>query len=109
MVVKVEEKFEKTRDAKSKEYILRGEKNVKHYDRIQKKNKKKNIRKFHKNLNIQLQLIRKKTQLIGMCIRYTYSKLKAHQESVSQRLSKARTIPFKNCACGDYPPTACKI
>ena len=29
MVVKVEEKFEKTRDAKSKEYILRGEKKCK--------------------------------------------------------------------------------
>ena len=38
MIIKVEEKFEKTRNVKigdkSKIYILRGERNAKYYDRI---------------------------------------------------------------------------
>ena len=38
MVVKVKEKFEKTRhvknNVKSKKYILRGQKNVRYYDKI---------------------------------------------------------------------------
>ena len=40
---------------------------------------------------------------------HRYGKLKAHQESVPLRVSTAGIILFKNCAFGDYPPTACKI
>ena len=44
MVVKVKEKFEKTRrfknKYKSKKYILRGERNARFYDRIQSNEKK---------------------------------------------------------------------
>ena len=34
MVVKVKEKFEKTKRVKSKTYILRGQRNVRYYERI---------------------------------------------------------------------------
>ena len=50
-----------------------------------------------------------KTKPISMCDRHTYSKLKAHRESVPLRVSTAGIILFKNCAIGDYPPTACQI
>ena len=44
MVVKIKEKFEKTRhvknNEKSKKYILRGERNVRYYDRILSNKKK---------------------------------------------------------------------
>ena len=40
---------------------------------------------------------------------HTYGKLKAHWESVPLRVSTARIVPIKNCAFGDYPPTAFKI
>ena len=45
MVVKVKEKFEKTRHVKnndkSKKYILRGERNVKHHERILSKSRER--------------------------------------------------------------------
>ena len=47
MVVKVKEKIEKTRHVKnndkSKKYILRGERNVRYYERVSNKNKSNNI------------------------------------------------------------------
>ena len=46
MVVKVKEKFEKTRhiknNDKSKKYILRGERNVRYHDRVLSNKKKSN-------------------------------------------------------------------
>ena len=53
MVVKVKEKFEKTRhiknNDKSKKYILRGERNVRYHDRVLSNKKKSNIFNFISN------------------------------------------------------------
>ena len=53
MVVKVKEYFEKTRQVKnnhkSKNYILRGERNVRYHDRVLSKKKKSNNFDFISN------------------------------------------------------------
>ena len=53
MVVKVKEKFEKTRHVKnknkSKKYILRGERNVRYHDRVLSNKKKSNNFNFISN------------------------------------------------------------
>ena len=53
MVVKVEEKFEKTRHVKnnnkSKKYILRGERNVRYHDKVPSNKKKSNNFNFISN------------------------------------------------------------
>ena len=53
MVVKVKEKFEKTRDIKnndkSKKYILRGHRNARYHDRVLSNKKKSNNFNFISN------------------------------------------------------------
>ena len=53
MVVKVKEKFEKTRHVKdndkSRKYILRGERNVRYHDRVLSNKKKSNNFNFISN------------------------------------------------------------
>ena len=53
MVVKVKESFEKTRhiknNDKTKKYILRGERNVKYYDRVLSNKRKSNNINFISN------------------------------------------------------------
>ena len=53
--------------------------------------------------------LRNKNQTYRHVHLQTYGKLKAHRESVPLRVSTAGIILFKNCAFGDYPPTACKV
>ena len=57
----------------------------------------------------QIQLTRNENKTHIHVHWHSYGKDKAHRESVPLRLSTARIILFKNCAFGDYPPTARNI